>query len=112
MLLCDLSLEVSDVGPAYIAEDTKLTSGRSVQRGEGGGVAKLSEKLKDREPASQLSREEMEPEPPKKRLALLLMGSESDANVHFSFKTHPFCYVHAWCPYYSGVFKPLKWSIF
>lgn len=38
---------------------------------------KLSEMLKDREPASQSSREETEPEPPKTKLDLL-MGSESD----------------------------------
>lgn len=40
---------------------------------------KLSEILKDKELASHPSREEMEPEPPKKMMALRLMDSESDS---------------------------------
>ncbi|KAF1377311.1 hypothetical protein PFLUV_G00199420 [Perca fluviatilis] len=40
---------------------------------------KLSGILKDREPASQPSREEMEPLPPKKKMALLLMVSQSES---------------------------------
>lgn len=40
----------------------------------------MSEMLKDREPAPQTFREEVEPEPPKKKIALLLMGSESESD--------------------------------
>lgn len=48
---------------------------------------KLSEMLKDGEPASQPSREEMEPLPPKKKMALLLMVSRSEGEAPSRDKT-------------------------
>lgn len=41
---------------------------------------KLSAMLTERQPASQPSTEEAEPEPPKKKMALLLLGSELDSD--------------------------------
>jgi hypothetical protein len=103
--LCHLlrTMEVSDVDPAYIARfkaafpkdlnwrkdnsnlwwlkvatalDPRFKDLKCLPRTERREVwQKLSEMLKKREPAPQTSGEEVEPEPPKKKTALLLMGS-------------------------------------
>ena len=108
--LCHLlrTMEVSDVDPAYIvrfkaaftedltkrkantnlswlkvatALDPRFKDLRCLPRAEREEVwHKISEMLKDREPASQPSGEEMEDEPPKKKMTLLLMGSESESD--------------------------------
>ncbi|XP_053510051.1 zinc finger BED domain-containing protein 4-like [Ictalurus furcatus] len=94
-------MEVSDVDPAYISRfkaaftkdlnrrkensnlwwlkvatalDPRFKNLRCFPRAE---REELSEMLKDREPAPQTSGEKVESEPPKKKMALLLMGSES-----------------------------------
>ncbi|XP_047016312.1 uncharacterized protein si:dkey-96f10.1 [Ictalurus punctatus] len=108
--LCHLlrTMEVSDVDPAHIARfkatftkdlngrkensnlwwlkvanarDPRFKDLRCLPRAEKGDVwQKLSEMLKDREPAPQTSGEKVEPEPRKKKMALLLMGSESESD--------------------------------
>ncbi|KAI7800451.1 uncharacterized protein LOC130564312 [Triplophysa rosa] len=108
--LCHLlrTMEVSDVDPAYIvrfkgaftkdlnrrretsnllwlkvatALDPRFKELRCLPKAERGEVwQKLNMMLKHGEPAPQTFGEEVEPEPPKKKMALLVMGSESESD--------------------------------
>ena len=85
--LCHLlrTMEVSDVDPAYIvrfknAFTTDLNKRKCLPRAARGEVwQSLSEMLKKEEPDQKTLTDEMEQEPPKKKISLLLVGSESES---------------------------------
>lgn len=136
--LCHLlrTMEVSDVDPAYIvrfkaaftkdlnrrkessnlwwlkvatALDPRFKELRCLPKAERGEVwQKLSMMLKDGEPAPQTSGEEVEPEPPKKKMALLVMGSESESDDE-ALSTDKCLERYKAEPYVSIDTCPLQW---